>query len=230
MPDENNNDTTDSNTSAGDSTDTSDTGTTAENTSNNSDDSNDDSTSMENLVKTQVAEELKSIKANLDKAYKARDDAAAKVAEFELKEQEAEIERLKNDNKHKEAYDLQLQQEKAKYEALAKRNTQLTRDMEVKNLLGKYDFKSESASEMAYQTLLSGMVQNDTGDWVHRDGASMSDRVDSFMSSEEQSFLLKPVVNSGTGATTSSGAENTSKSLFDMSQEEVMQRVREGKL
>ncbi|RLA14110.1 MAG: hypothetical protein DRQ60_06965, partial [Gammaproteobacteria bacterium] len=181
--------------------------------------------------KQQVALELKTAKEALDKAYLARDAANTKIAEFELKEQEKEIERLKENDQHKEAYELQLQQEKARYDALATRNTELTRDMEIKSLLGGYNFKSDNALNMAYRTILSDVVKSETGDWVTKDGKPLSEGISTFMTSDDNSFLLKPVVNSGSGHTQTQESTSTGGgSLFEMSQEDVLKMAAEGKL
>jgi len=186
---------------------------------------------MDTLVQEQVALELKNNKLLIDKAYKARDEANTKIAAFELKEQEREVERLKENDQHKEAYDLQLQQEKARYDALAVRNTELTRDMEIKSLLGGYNFKSDNALNMAYRTILSDVVKSETGDWVTKDGKPLSEGISTFMTSDDNSFLLKPVVNSGSGHTQTQESTSTGGgSLFEMSQEDVLKLAAEGKL
>ena len=108
---------------------------------------------IERLIQERVAASLKDIKSKLDGAYSARDAALKRIAEFEQKEKEAELARLKEEGKHKEAYELQLAQERARIEALEKRNIELTRDIEVKNALSAFTFKSESASNMAYNSI-----------------------------------------------------------------------------
>jgi hypothetical protein len=206
--------------------------------SKSNDDPSQKSESIEDLVKQQVNEELKAIKKSLDNAYSERDAAANKLAELELKEQEREAQRLKDDGKHKEAFELELKleqeataKERARVAALEKRNTELTRDINLKNLMSSFDFKTDSAANMAYHSVLSELIQNESGEWVHKSGASMSDYVNTFMSADDQAFLLKPVVSSGSGSTPSpNGDISKNKSLFDLPQEEVLKRAARGEL
>ncbi|RLA35639.1 MAG: hypothetical protein DRQ64_10620 [Gammaproteobacteria bacterium] len=209
-----------------------------DNQENNSDNSNDTNTdtststepTMEELVAQQVAEEIKGIKNKLDNAYGARDEAQAKVAEFELAATKAETERLKAEGNHKEAYELELSQEKAKIKALQDDNVKLSRDIEVKNLLNHYEFKSENANEMAYNVLVNNLIKDDNGNWVSKTGKPMTEHVSEFMSSDENSFLLRPKVNSGSQETHHKSSTPDNKSLFELSQDEVIKRVSEGKL
>lgn len=185
---------------------------------------------IEKLVQDRIAVALKDIKAKLDNAYSARDNALKKAADFERKEREAELARLKEEGKHQEAFEMQLAQERAKIEALEQRNIELTRDIDVKNALSAFTFKSESAATMAYKTVVSELVRNEDGQWVHRDGSSIKDFVKKF--SELNSFLFEQKISTGPGVTstkptTSSG---TVKSLFGLPQEEVLRLAAEGKL
>ena len=185
---------------------------------------------IERLIQERVAASLKDIKSKLDGAYSARDAALKKVAEFEQKEKEAELARLKEEGKHKEAYELQLAQERARIEALEKRNIELTRDIEVKNALSAFTFKSESASNMAYNSIVSELVQNENGEWIHKTGTSIHDYVKQF--SDQNPFLFEQKISTGPGVTTTktTSPSSTPKSLFELSQEEVLKLAMEGKL
>jgi hypothetical protein len=185
------------------------------------------------LVEERINESLKPIKEKLDKAYSARDEALRKIAEYEQKEKEAELKRLQEEGKHKEAYEMQLAEERAKREAIEKRNIELTRDLEVKNVLTSVEFRNDRAAEIAYKEVVTQLVQNENGAWVHRSGVSIRDFIKSFVDDDNNAFLLKPKASSGSGSTSvkpsvSSGSEK--KSLFSMSQEEVLKMAREGKL
>lgn len=187
----------------------------------------------EKLVQAKLDEALKDIKSKLDKAYGARDEALKKVAEFEAQKKAEELKRLQEEGKHKEAYEMQLAEEKSKREAAEKRNVELTRDIEVRNALGSQPFRNDNASEMAYREIVGQLVQNEQGAWVHRSGVSIKDFVKSFAENDDNAFLFKPKVSSGSGSqgakpTNTSGGEK--KSLFSMSQEEVLKLAREGKL
>ena len=186
---------------------------------------------IDKLVQQKVAESLKDIKAKLDNAYSARDEAFKKVADFEQKEREAELARLKEEGKHKEAYELQLAQERAKIETLERRNIELTRDIEVKNVLGTLPFKNEAAANIAYKMVVAELVQNESGEWVHKAGSSINEYVKQFV--EVNNFLFEQKVSTGPGVTAvkpSTPSSSPSKSIFSMTQEEVLKLAAEGKL
>ena len=184
------------------------------------------------LVAQRVEEALKPIKENLDKAYSARDEAQKKVKEFERIQREAELKRLQDEGKHKEAYEMQLKERESEIEVLKRRNVELTRDIEVRNALGAYPFRNDNAVEMAYREVVGNLVQDEKGNWVHKSGLSIRDFVKSFAEHEDNAFMLKPKANSGSGSTTAAVAASTSgnKSLFQMSQADVLKMAKEGKL
>ena len=86
------------------------------NQNSNSDDKSGGSKDIETLVQERLNEALKDVKGKLDKAYGARDEALTKIKEYEQKEREAELKRLQEEGKHKEAFDMQLAEERAKRE------------------------------------------------------------------------------------------------------------------
>jgi len=184
------------------------------------------------LVEERINENLKPIKDKLDGAYAARDEALKKIAEYEQKDKEAELKRLQEEGKHKEAYEMQLAEEKAKREVLEKRNIELTRDIDLKSILNSYEFRSSNASEMAYREMVGQLVQNENGNWVHRSGVSVSDFVKAFVENDDNSFLLKVKSSSGTGSTGIGTNKNMEgpKSIFDLSQDEVLKRAKAGTL
>jgi hypothetical protein len=188
---------------------------------------------IEKLVKERLDEQLKPIKEKLDNAYTARDEALKKAAEFEQKEKEAHKKQLEEEGKYKELYELQLAEERARREALEKRNVELTRDIRVKDALKDYDFRNSIATEMAYKEIVPQLMQDENGTWKHRSGVAIEDYIKSFASDENNSFLFKAKISSGAG-TTSSKPSNTAstegKSLFELSQEEVIKMAMEGKL
>jgi len=192
----------------------------------------DDEDLITKLVEERLGENLKPIKDKLDSAYTARDEALKKVAEFEQKEKEAELKKLQDEGKHIEAYELQLAEEKAKIKVLEERNVQLSRDIELKGILSSYTFRSANASEMAYREIVGQLSQNENGNWTHRSGVSVSDFVKSFSDNEENSFLFKQKTSSGAGGTgvTTNKSMDKPTSIFDLSQDEVLKRAREGKL
>lgn len=190
---------------------------------------------VEKLVDTRVKEAIKDIKDKLDKAYSSRDDALKRLAEIEQTRKQEELRRLQEEGKHKEALELQLAEERAQKSAYEKRVIELTRDMELRSALGSYSFKNDNAFNMAYREIVEQLTQDEKGVWRHKSGVPLKDFVKQFAEAEENAFLLRPKVSSGTGSTASSKATNTSsglegKSIFSLSQEEVLKLAREGKL
>lgn len=188
------------------------------------------------LVADRLDSELAPIKGKLDNAFKARDEALAKVAEFEKAAKEANLKRLTEEGKHREVYELQIAEANARNEALEKRNTELSRDVTVKDALKSLPFRNDRASEMAFKEIVDNLVKNEAGQWVHRSGISVKDYCEAFSKDDNQSFLFKPKTNSGGGtptgnSTTSGGSTSTGKqSIFDLSQAEVLKRASEGTL
>jgi hypothetical protein len=184
------------------------------------------------LVEAKVDEQLKDIKSKLDKAYGSRDEALKRVAEFESAKKAEELKRLQEEGKHKEAYEMQLAEEKAKRTAAEQRNVELTRDIDVRNALSAQPFRNDSAREMAYREVVGQLVQNEQGVWVHKTGATITDYIQNFADNDANSFLFKPKASSGSGSSgvNTSNTSSDSKSLFAMSQDEVLKMAREGKL
>lgn len=187
---------------------------------------------VEKLVQERLDASLKEIKEKLDKAYSSRDEALKKVTEFENEKRQAELKRLQEEGKHKEAYEMQLAEIKAGKEAAEKRVIELTRDMELKSVLGTLNFRNDNALEMAYREIVGQLVQNEQGVWVHKSGVPVKDFVKSFSDTEENAFLFKPKISSGSGSqgTKTNNPSGEKTSLFNLSQDEVLKRAREGTL
>ena len=193
-----------------------------------------DDSGVDALVKAKLDEAIKDIKTKLDKAYSNRDEALKKVAEFEEKEREAQLQRLKDEGKHKEAFELQLAEEKAKNEVLTKRNVELTRDVEVKGVLGGYTFRNDKSFNLAFKEIASDLIKDSKEQWVHSSGVSIKEYIKAFSEDPENSFLFKQQASSGSGGSGGSGntggSSDKKKSLFDMSQADVIKMAEEGKL
>jgi hypothetical protein len=185
------------------------------------------------LVKEGISAELAPVKENLDNAYKARDEALTKNASYEQEKKDAEIQKLKDDGKDKEAHEAEMAQAKAREEALKQSNIKLTRDVELRSALSTTTFRSENASEMAYKEIVGDLVRNDQNEWVHKSGATIKDYTKTFVTDEANAFLLEQKPNTGAGTqqtTTSSAGDNEGKSLFNLPQAEVLKMARENKL
>jgi hypothetical protein len=181
---------------------------------------------VNSLVQQMVAEELKGIKDKLNGAYTARDEAIKAKALLEEEKKQVEIKRMEEEGKHKEVAELRIAEMQAKLEALQSQNTQLTRDNVVKGALTGIEFRNDVAADMAYDRVVSQMIQDANGQWVHKSGVSISDYVDMFSKDESNSFLMKPKMNSGTGAAPVVGqAPDTSvnKNITEMTTEELLQ-------
>lgn len=195
-----------------------------------------DSEMIAKLVQERLDAELANIKKSLDGAYKQRDEYQSKVAAFEAKEREATLKRLSEEGKFKEAYEIQLAEERAANAALAKRNTELSRDVNVREALRGMSFRNDKAAQMAFQEVTSNLVQDEHKQWIHRSGISIKEYCDAFSKDEDQSFLFKAKSNSGGGTVATSSGNGTPgeqakpRSLFDMSQAEVLKLAAEGKL
>ena len=183
------------------------------------------------MIKSAVADAVKDIKAKLDVAYAKRDEALQKVSEFEQKERDLEIKRLQDAGKDREAFELQLAELKANQETLQKRNLELSRDVDARQALSAFAFRSEKAAKMAFDEVTSQLVQNEKGEWVHKSGVAVKDFVKTFAENEDNAFLFKQKQNSGNGSQNIPPSSNTTKkSLFEMTQDEVLQMAAEGKL
>jgi len=188
---------------------------------------------VEKLVKERLDENLKPIKEKLDNAFSQRDEALKKIAQYEKEKRDQEIARLKDEGKHKEAFEKQLAEERAARELLEKENLELTRNNNVRASLTGLNFRNEKAVEMAFQEIVGQLVRNEQGTWVHRSGISVKDFVKAFAEEEENSFLFKAKVSSGSGSSGSNkgGTPPAGKqSIFDLPQDEVLKLAAEGKL
>lgn len=218
-----------------------------DNTKDNDDDNTKESTVIEKtpaekdselvakLVAERVEQELAPIKGKLDKAYAQRDETLARLAEFERKEKEARMKLLEDEGKHKEVYEMRLAEERAKNEALQRQNTELSRDVAVRDAIAGLPFRNARSQEMGFKEIVNNLVQNEAGQWVHRSGISIREYCTAFHRDEDNSFLFKPKTNSGSGAPASGSGNSkpgTEKptSLFQMSQAEVLKLAAEGKL
>ncbi len=178
------------------------------------------------------AERIKALKESLDRAFAERDALAAKLADKEAKERELEIKSLKDAGKLQEAYELQLTQERAEKDRLKLRNIELTRDIELRDTLVNLEFRNENAARLARQEIERDLVQDENGEWRHRTGVSIADYVKAFVANKANEFLFKVKINNGSGdSKPDSSSDSTSeKSLFDLSNEEILKRAASGTL
>lgn len=186
---------------------------------------------LDKIIQSRVQEELASIKDKLNSAYSQRDEAVAKAVAFEEEKKKVEIARLEEEGKHKEASDMKLAEITAKLQEKEKQITELTRDNAVRDALKGLDFRNDTAADFAYRDVVTQLVQNENGQWMHRTGASIKDFIDSFRKDDDKEFLFKPKQSSGTGQQTmqvSTGGFDSNKPLSEMSTEEIMAAAASG--
>ena len=187
---------------------------------------------IESLVKERVAAELAEIKGKLDTAYEKRDLAAKELEVYKQKERDAEIALLKEQGNLKEAHAKELEALQARNQALEQQNLALTRDGAIKQALSAQEMRNARAMELAQQEIAKETIRDESGNWVHRSGKSISEFVAEFAADPENAFLFKPKQNNGGGGSQSNSVPDTAtgKSLFAMSQTEVIRLAKEGKL
>ena len=188
---------------------------------------------LEKIIEDRVNAQIADIKSKLDKAYEARDEAVKKAVSYEEEKRQAEITRLEEEGKHKEAYNMRVTELEAKLESSQKRIVELTRDNVVRDALKGLDFRNDSAADYAYRDVVSQLIQDENGQWVHRTGASVKDFIESFKKDSDKEFLFKPKVNSGAGQTdtntTPAGGFDTDKPISEMTTEELMAAAAAGR-
>ena len=186
---------------------------------------------IENLVKERVAAELAEIKGKLDTAYEKRDLAAKELEVYKQKERDAEIALLKEQGNLKEAHAKELEALQARNQALEQQNLALTRDGAIKQALSAQEMRNARAMELAQQEIAKETIRDESGNWVHRSGKSISEFVAEFAADPENAFLFKPKQNNGGGGQSNNVPDAaTGKSLFAMSQADVIRLAKEGKL
>ena len=183
------------------------------------------------LFDKMVSDALKPIKTSLDNAFAARDEAQRLLDEKNRKEREAEAARLEAEGKIKEAAEMRVAEERNAREQAERRVTELTRDTEIRSALAAVEFRNKNAHDMAYQAILRDVMKNDKGEWVYKDGSSIQVAVNKFAAADENAFLLKPRQSSGGGGSAPAGGPTGGEtSLFKMSQDQVLEMARQGKL
>jgi hypothetical protein len=184
-------------------------------------------------IDTIVEARLKPIKEKLDAAFSERDKALERLRVLEKAERDAQLKRLEDDGKHREAYEIRLKEEREAREAAEARAVELTRDVQLKGILGNYKFRSEKASGMAYDEIVKDLVKDAKGTWVHKSGATMAEFVEAYGQNESNAFLFEPKVSKGSGGRGFKSASDTGAkptSLFNVSQDDVIKMAAEGKL
>jgi hypothetical protein len=85
---------------------------------------------------------------------------------------------------------------------------------------------------MARREIVESLIQSEEGAWVHSSGMTISDFVESYAKSEDNSFLFRPKNNSGAGTGTPAGAPSTEqkKAIGQMTTQEILALAAKGQL
>ena len=182
-------------------------------------------------VEALVQERLAKMKENMDRMAKERDEALRLKADMEQKAKEDAIARMKEEGKMQEALEMENADLKAKLASIEETNTKLSRDNVLNQALAGMEFRNDKSREMARREIVEQLVSEE-GVWKHSSGMTIQDFVDSYAKSEDNSFLFRPQMNSGAGAGTPAGAPSTetTKSIGQMSTQEILALAAKGKL
>jgi hypothetical protein len=183
-------------------------------------------------VEAIVEERLAKMKANMDRMVSERDEALKLKAEMEASAKEATIARMKEEGKVQEALEMELAEARAKLDVYATETTKLKRDGVLNDALAGMEFRSEKSRDMARREIVDQLVQNEEGAWLHSTGSNIRDYVEAYAKSEDNSFLFRVKSNSGAGTGNPAGAPSTdvSKSISEMSTQEILALASKGKL
>jgi hypothetical protein len=184
-------------------------------------------------IEAGIAERLVTMKDNMNALDTQKKSLETQVATLKQAEVDAAAKRLREDGKEAEALQLELTQIKSANEVLKTQNLGLTRDNSLNGLLSSVEFRSVKARELAFSEIAKDLIQKEDGDWVGRaSGKDIAAVVAEFKADVQNEFLLKPTINSGGDLPTPGKpvVTKSEKSLFKLTQAEVLQRAREGKL
>jgi hypothetical protein len=176
-----------------------------------------------------VAEALKPIKDKLDAAYAKIDELKTQNKAHQDKIREMELTALREKGQLEEALKMERDSEKEKRIQAEERAHKLERDSEVKSLLATVEFRNEKAFKMALREITDELVADGENVWKHKSGKDMKEFVTSYLEDDSNSYLIKPKVSTGAGSSTITNKASP-KSLFQMSQDEVLKLAGSGQL
>ena len=179
-----------------------------------------------------VEQRLAKMKANMDRMASERDEALKLKADLEAKAKEDTIARMKEEGKLQEALEMELADARAKLASFEEQNTKLSRDNVLNQALAGMEFRNEKSRDMARREIVEQLVQNEEGAWVHSTGSDIRDYVEAYAKSEDNSFLFRVKSNSGAGTGNPAGAPSTdvTKSIGQMTTQEILALAAKGKL
>lgn len=179
-----------------------------------------------------VNEKLKDIKSRLDSVYAERDALKKQSQEMTDKLAAAERQRLAAEGKELEAAKLHLEEIQRKNAELEAQLVAATRDNQLQSMLASLPFRTEKARQQALREITSDLTRTSEGTWVTKTGTPVETFVKQYADDSENSYLFKQPTSSGGGSRqeSSSTAGAGKKSLFEMSQADVIKMAKEGKL
>jgi hypothetical protein len=179
-----------------------------------------------------VEERLAKMKANMDKMATERDDLLKDKATTEKAAKEASIARMKEEGKVQEALELELAEARARLDVYATETKELKRDGVLNDALSGMEFRNEKSRDMARREIVDQLVQNEDGSWSHSGGTSIRDYTAAYAKDEDNSFLFRTKSNTGGGKGNDNGDidTTTTKSIMDMSTQEILAQAAKGKL
>jgi len=183
-------------------------------------------------VESIVAERLAQMKENMNRMSKERDEALKLKAEMEQAKKDADISRMKEEGKLQEALELEVADLKAKLGVYEVETTKLRRDGVLNDALAGMEFRNDKSRDMARREIVDQLVQDESGAWKHNSGSNINDYVAAYAQSEDNSFLFRVKSNTGAGSGSPAGAPSTdvSKSIGEMSTQEILALAAKGKL
>jgi len=184
----------------------------------------------EALIEKIVNERLKTMKANNDKAYKLAEELKRENTRLKEAQTVAERKKLESEGKQAEADKLRIAELE---ELLNVRNNELlgfTRDRQVEKAISSLSFRNDYAKEVAIKDIISDLVQDDDGAWVHKSGASLNDYIKAFAKDPNREILFKPKENNGTGTQPKGTVTPKPKTLAGLSNEELLKAAAAGQL
>lgn len=184
------------------------------------------------LIDQIVADKLKQMKANQDKAYKKLEEITRENARLKAEKTQQKQKQLEDEGKHFEAAKLKLAEQDETIKILNDKLTSITRDRELEKHLSSLEFRNDFARETAFKTIIQELVQDSDGTWVHSSGASIKEYLTAFAKDPNKDFLFKPKENSGTGSPTGKGSTQAKRpaKLSDLSSEQLLKLAQEGLL
>lgn len=181
------------------------------------------------LLESMVDEKLAKMKANLDNAYAKLEESQKLNIRLEDEKKAFERKRLEDEGKHLELAQSETVELRERNAILEEKITALTRDQSVKDVIAGAPFRNDVAREMAFDRIVSKLVNDENRGWVHESGASIEEFFKQFQKSSDNEFMFKPKENTGTGSSPGKSVKGAlNKPMSEMTTTELLQAASEG--